>query len=221
MKYTPILAILVFILFVSLQIINKFVFINKGKKPLNEEARSKGFGFLTPLFEASAVDMFKYNQYPAKKILSIIFYYLFVLGGLVLSEGYLGHSKFLLILLIAIGVQFVVPPFFQLSCLDPSKFKNATAGFLMCCGESMYWFYLAVILSLVHLKTNLGMKMKGSSFLSATLTIIIGLIFTTLYTGLYYYQPPNVVNTGMGWCAATSNSILPYLMGIFTTAILF
>ena len=219
MKYTPVLAILVFILFVVLQLVNKFAFINKGKKTLSQEARINGFGFLTPLFEASAVDMFKYDRYPVKKILAILFYYLFVLGGLILSEVYLGHSKFLLILLIAIGIEFVAPPFFQLSCLAPNM--PVHAGYSMCCGEAISWFYLAVGLSLIHLKTNLGMNMKGSSFLSATLSIILGLIFTTLYTGLYYYQPDKVVNTGLGCCAATTNSILPYLMGIFTTAIHF
>ena len=219
MKYTPVLAILVFILFITLQLINKFAYVNKGKITLSQEARFKGFGFLSPLFEASAVDMFKHKQYPTKKILAILFYYLFVFGGLILSEVYLGHSKFLLVLLIAIGIEFVAPPFFQLSCLPPNM--PVYAGYSMCCGEAISWFYLAVSLSLIHLKTNLGMNMKGSEFLSATLTIIIGLIFTTLYSGLYYYQPDNVVDTGLGWCGATTNSILPYLMGVFTTAILF
>ncbi len=219
MKYLPILAILFFILFVILQLINKFAFINKGKKSLNEAAREKGFGFLTPLFEASAVDMFRYNQYPAKKILAMIFYYLFVLAGLIVSERYFGHTKFLFILLVAIGIQFVAPPFFQLSCLGPTT--PAQAGFSICCGETMSWFFLAVILTFVHLKTNFRMYMKGGSILSATLTVILGLIFTTLYTGLYYYQPSNVVDTGLGWCAATTNSILPYLMGVFSTVIFF
>jgi len=214
LSHTPILAIIMFIIIVVMQMVNKFVFLDKNKPNMAETLKQKyhkvGAGFLYPFFEGGSIDMYKEKVYNARRIISIILYYLYLLGGLMLTEAVFNRYTMLLLLLVGVGVEFVTPPMTQLTCTISTK---GNAGGIFCCGESLTWYYLGVIASIL-LNYHFLSKKKISSLLFLLLFIIIGGL-VGVYNALYVYKELDKLNAN--WCYATTVSIIPYLLGgVFT-----
>ena len=212
LSHTPILAIITFIIIIVMQMVNKFVFIDKNKPNMAESLRLKynGAGFLYPFFQGGSIDMYQNTPYNARRIIGIILYYLYLLGGLMLTEAVFNRYTMLLLLLVGVGVEFVTPSMTQLTCANSTK---GNAGGIFCCGESLTWYYLGVIASIL-LNYHFLSKKKISSLLFLLLFIILGAL-VGVYNALYVYKELNQLNAN--WCYATIVSIIPYLLGgVFT-----
>lgn len=214
LSHTPVLAIITFIIIVVVQMVNKFVFLDKNKLNIAETLKQKynkvGTGFLYPFFQAGSIDMYKDNVYNVKRIINIILYYLYLLGGLMLTEAVFNRYTMLLLLLVGVGVEFITPAMTHITCTISTK---GVVGGIFCCGESLTWYYLGVIASIL-LNYHFLSKKKISSLLFILLFIIIGGL-VGVYNALYVYKELEQLNAN--WCYATTVSIIPYLLGgVFT-----
>ena len=174
-SHTPVLAILIFLIIVSIQLINKFYFTDKGKLNLSQAARlkMKETGYLVPFFQAGAIDLYKEPTYDATRISNIVIYYVLLLSGLMLTESVLGKYTMLLLLLVAVGVEFVSTTMFSLTCF-PYGAVSPDIGNTFCCGMSIQWFYAGVIASILFNYHFLAKK-KISTFMFMLLYFAIGL----------------------------------------------
>jgi hypothetical protein len=210
LSHTPVLAIITFIIIVVVQMVNKFLFLDKNKPNLAQSLREKyhkaGLGFLYPFFQAGSIDMYKEKVYNGKRIIGIILYYLYLLGGLMLTEAVFNRYTMLLLLLVGVGVEFVSPAMLHLTCSNATK---GIVGEIFCCGESLTWYYLGVIASIL-LNYHFLSKKKISSFLFVLLFLIIGALVGA-YNALYVYKEFDQLK--VNWCYATTISIIPYLLG--------
>ena len=210
LSQTPILAVITFIIIVVVQIVNKFVFLDKEKpnlaKSLREQYPKAGLGFLYPFFQGGAIDMHKENVYNARRIISIILYYLYLLGGLMLTEAVFNRYTMLLLLFVGCGIEFVSPATLHLTCSQATK---GVVGENFCCGETMTWYYLGIIASIL-LNYHFLSKKKISSLLFLLIFIIIGAL-VGVYNALYVYKEFDVLK--LNWCVSIVYSIIPYLLG--------
>jgi hypothetical protein len=210
LSHTPILAIITFIIIVVVQIVNKFVFLDKNKPNLAKSLREKyplaGLGFLYPFFQGGSIDMYENNIYNAKRIISIILYYLYLLGGLMLTEAVFNRYTMLLLLFIGVGIEFVSPATLYLTC---SRATKGVVGEQFCCGEAMTWYYLGIIASIL-LNYHFLSKKKISSLLFLLIFFIIGAL-VGVYNALYVYKPFEEFQ--INWCISLTYSIIPYLLG--------
>ena len=214
LSHTPILAIIMFIIIIVMQMVNKFVFLDKKLPNMAQSLRQKyhkeGAGFMYPFFQGGAIDMYQNKPYDVKRIINIILYYLYLLGGLMLSESVFNRFTMLLLLLVGVGIEFVTPAMSQLTC---SASTRGVVGETFCCGESLSWYYLGVIASILFNYHFLSKK-KISSLLFILLFLIVGGL-VGVYNALYVYK--DLEQLKLNWCAATSYSIIPYLLGgVFT-----
>ena len=212
LSHTPILAIIMFIIIVVMQMVNKFVFIDKKMpnmaKSLRQQYPKAGLGILYPFFQGGSIDMYQNKPYDAKRIINIILYYLYLLGGLMLTEAVFNRYTMLLLLFVGCAVEFIAPAKYLLTCTSS---ETGVVGGEFCCGETLSWYYLGVIASILFNYHFLSKK-KISSLLFILLFLIVGGL-VGVYNALYVYKDLEQLN----WCAATSYSIIPYLLGgVFT-----
>jgi hypothetical protein len=209
-SHAPILAIIIFIIIVLMQVINKFLFIDKGKDNIAVEAKRKykEAGYLAPFFQAGAIDMYTDNEYTSARIINIVVYYMLILTGLILTESILGRYTMLLLLLVGVGVEFVSFAMLKMTCFPYGQFTS-TVGDLFCCGVNIQWYYAGVIASIL-LNYHFLAKKKITTALFMLMYFVIG-IALSLYQTYYIYNVP--IMKEIAWCATGTMSIAPYLIG--------
>jgi hypothetical protein len=209
-KQTPIMAISVVMVVVAVQLLNKFLYLDNGKD-MATEAHNAGAGFASPFLQAGAVGMYdKDINMNARKIVTYVFYYLFLLLGLMVSESVLGHYTMLVTLLMAVVVNTFIPIFSLVSC-NSLKFSQPD----FCCGENISWFYLGVLCAILfnyHYLSN--KKITHMLYMFLFLAVGVGIYF---FNALFYNK--NRVFEVKGdkvegdVCYNLVNDVVPYLLG--------
>jgi len=227
LKKTPTLGLTMMMAIVAIQLVNKFAYPDKKKVQvsveefetvksgsLQESARHNSAGFTGPLFQAAAADMHTQDEdYSTKRIVAMVIYYFFVLTGLVLGESVLGHFNLLMLVTVGIMVEYLTVAMMTISCTTSPV---GMVGGRFCCGEYFGWFMCGVTAAILFNYHFLKSR-KVSTF-------VFGLMFLALGAGTMMYQKyyvgfpgDNKVDEATEWCAAATQSGVPYLLGGMTT----
>jgi len=215
----PYLTPLIFILVVILQLVNKYQYVDKKYSDMSIELRNKYtfLGYLNPFLQASSIGLHSQPNYNTKLIINIILYYGVLLTGLYLTETIMGRFTMLLILLVAIGVEFISPAMYQLTCIPADTIPFGLVGIKGCCGEAFTWFYLGVILVVLY-NTKLGKNM--SHLVSYLVVMILVGLFIILYSTFYYFMDKEQT-ASKTICPSITIGLVPYLLGnLFTVGLL-
>lgn len=210
MTHAPVLSIIVMILIVTLQLLNKFLLTDNQKPNLLLTLREQSYelGGMMPFLQASSIDMYVEKNYSAYRIFMIIMYYLAILVGMMLTETVFGRYNMLLLLLVGVGINFVSPLFARITCYKATPFADVSVNDKLCCGQSMTWYYIGIISSIL-LNYHFISNKKISTSLFVVLYLIIGLL---LSFGQYKYLENQNDKRVVG-CVTATTCLVPYLIG--------
>jgi hypothetical protein len=212
MTHAPILSIIVMILIVTMQLVNKFLFIDKEKHNilLTLIKQKRELALTMPFFQSGSIDMYKMEKYSPYKIVMMTMYYLSLLVGLMLTETVFGRYNMLLLLLIGVGINFVVPIFDKLTCKQNLNFTFAMvfAESPLCCGEPITWYYIGIIASIL-LNYHFLVNKKLTTLLFVFIYFIIGFLLTF---GQFKFLENQNEEYLLG-CTPFIAGLVPYLLG--------
>ena len=210
MTHAPVLSIIVMILIVTMQLVNKFLFIDKEKHNilLTLIKQKRELALTMPFFQSGSIDMYKMEKYSPYKIVMMTMYYLSLLVGLMLTETVFGRYNMLLLLLIGVGINFVVPIFDQLTCAKDLPFAMVSTGTTLCCGEPLTWYYVGIIASIL-LNYHFLVNKKLTTLLFVFIYFIIGFLLTF---GQFKFLENQNDKRLLG-CTTFIGGLVPYLLG--------
>jgi hypothetical protein len=211
MSHAPVLSIIVMILIVTLQLVNKFLFTDKEKPNLLLTLRKQSHelgGASMPFLQASSIDMYSSKTYTPYRIVMIVMYYLSLLVGLMLTETVFGRYNMLLLLLVGVGINLVSPLFAGITCFKQANYAYVSVDHKLCCSESMTWYYVGIISSIL-LNYHFMSNKKVSTSLFIVIYLIIGLL---LSFGQYKYLENRGDKQTIG-CITVTAGLIPYLLG--------
>ena len=209
MTHVPVLSIIIMILIVTMQLVNKFLFIDKEKDNvlLTLRNQSHEFGALMPFLQAGAIDMYAKKNSTYQIIMLVGVYYFALLVGLMLTETVFGGYNMLLLLLVGVGINFVTPIMTKLTC---QKHVVSCVNMIdsLCCGQPLTWYYIGIIASILFNYHFLANK-KVSTSLFVIMYFVLGLL-------LAFGQFKFLENTGdkrSVACVTFIFNLVPYLLG--------
>jgi hypothetical protein len=212
MTHAPVLSIIVMILIVTMQLVNKFLFIDKEKHNilLTLIKQRQELAITMPFFQSGSIDMYKMKKYSPYKIVMMTMYYLSLLVGLMLTETVFGRYNMLLLLLIGVGINFVVPILDNLTCKFRHQvvFTQVSSGTTLCCGEPITWYYVGIIASIL-LNYHFLSNKKVSTSLFVFIYFIIGFLLTF---GQFKFLENQNEEYLLG-CTPFMTGFVPYLLG--------
>jgi hypothetical protein len=215
MTHVPVLSIIIMILIVTMQLVNKFLFIDKEKHNilLTLIKQKRELALTMPFFQSGSIDMYKMKKYSPYKIVMMTMYYLSLLVGLMLTETVFGRYNMLLLLLIGVGINFVVPIFDELTC-EKQYYKESipvsmvSSGTPLCCGEPITWYYIGIIASIL-LNYHFLVNKKLTTLLFVFIYFIIGFLLTF---GQFKFLENQNDKSLLG-CTPFMTGLVPYLLG--------
>jgi hypothetical protein len=212
MTHVPVLSIIIMILIVTMQLVNKFLFIDKEKHNilLTLIKQQQELAITMPFFQSGSIDMYKMEKYSPYKIVMMTMYYLSLLVGLILTETVFGRYNMLLLLLIGVGINFVVPILDNLTCKDRQQivFTMVSSGSPLCCGEPITWYYVGIIASIL-LNYHFLVNKKLTTLLFVVIYFIIGFLLTF---GQFKFLKNQNEEYLLG-CTPFMTGLVPYLLG--------
>lgn len=210
MTHAPVLSIIVMILIVTMQLVNKFLFVDK-KKPnvlLTLRKQSHELTATMPFFQAGAINMYSEKTYTPYRIVMMTMYYLSLLVGLMLTETVFGRYNMLLLLLVGVGINFVSPLMGSITCFKYSTYETISIRDSLCCGESLTWYYVGIIASILFNYHFLSNK-KVSTSLFLVMYFVLGLL---LAFGQFKFLENQGDKRTVG-CVTVTTGLVPYLLG--------
>jgi hypothetical protein len=210
MTHAPVLSIIVMILIVTMQLVNKFLFTDK-KKPnvlLTLRKQSHELGATMPFFQAGAIDMYAVKTYTPYRIVMMTMYYLSLLVGLMLTETVFGRYNMLLLLLVGVGINFISPLIGSINCFKQTPFETVSIRDSLCCGESLTWYYVGIIASIL-LNYHFLANKKVTTALFIVVYFIIGLLLT--FGQVKYLEKQ--ADLRISSCVTVTTGLVPYLLG--------
>jgi hypothetical protein len=208
MTHVPVLSIIVMILIVTMQLVNKFLFIDKEKDNILRTLIKKQpeLALTMPFLQAGAIDMYAEKLSTYQIIMLVGVYYFTLLVGLMLTETIFGGYNMLLLLLVGVGINFVTPIMGNLICL---KHRVSCVAMMdrLCCGQPLTWYYIGIIASILFNYHFLSNK-KVSTSLFIIMYFVLGLL---LAFGQFKFLENQGDNSAE--CVTFIFNLVPYLLG--------
>lgn len=210
MTHAPVLSIIVMILIVTMQLVNKFLFTDKKKDNvlLTLRKQSHEFGALMPFLQAGAIDMYATKNSTYQIIMLVGVYYFALLVGLMLTETVFGRYNMLLLLVVGVGINFVTPIMINLTCQKHNLVSCVEMRNSLCCGQPLTWYYIGIIASILFNYHFLSNK-KVSTSLFIIMYFVLGLL---LAFGQFKFLE-NTDDKRTVACVTFIFNLVPYLLG--------